>query len=59
MLKVRATFVDNEKGNKELEDFLSLLSKNKKLNLISQSKVYKGRGNSQYSNIYLDIEFNK
>lgn len=56
MLKIRATFVDNERGNKELEDFLELLRENKMFMVISESKVYKGRGNSQYSNIYLDIE---
>lgn len=57
MLKVRATFVDNEKGNKELEDFLELLRENKMFMVVSESKVYKGRGNSQYSNIYVDIEY--
>ncbi len=56
MLKIRATFVDNERGNKELEDFLELLRENKMFMVISESKVYKGRCNSQYSNIYLDIE---
>ena len=56
MLKIRATFVDNERGDKELEDFLELLRENKMFMVISESKVYKGRGNSQYSNIYLDIE---
>ncbi|MBQ8999822.1 MAG: hypothetical protein IJ086_14195 [Clostridium sp.] len=57
MLKVRATFVDNERGNKELEDFLELLRENKMFMVVSESKVYKGRGNSQYSNIYVDIEY--
>lgn len=56
MLKIRATFVDNERGKKELKDFLELLKKNKTFDVINESKVYKGRGNSQYSNIYLDIE---
>lgn len=57
MLKIRATFVDNPKGNKELEDFLDLLKENKMFEVISESKVYKGRGNSQYSNIYVDIDY--
>ena len=56
MLKIRATFVDNERGKQELEDFSELLKENKMFDVISKSKVYKGRGNSQYSNIYLDIE---
>lgn len=54
MIKFRLTFVDNEKGNKELESALKELKKS--FNIISESRVYKGRGNSQYSNIYLDID---
>lgn len=53
MIKLRLTFVDNEKGIKELESVLKELKKS--FDIISESKVYKGRGNSQYSNIYLDI----
>lgn len=54
MIKLRLTFVDNEKGNKELKDALTKLEKD--FNILSQSEVYKGRGKSQYSNIYIDIE---
>lgn len=54
MIKFRLTFVDNEKGNKELENVLKELKKS--FDIINESKVYKGRGNSQYSNIYLDVE---
>lgn len=57
MIKVRLTFVDNEKGNEQLEDFLEMLRENKKFETISESKVYKGRGNSQYSNIYVDVDY--
>lgn len=57
MLKVRVTFVDNEKGNEQLEDFLEMLIENKKFETISESKIYKGRGSSQYSNIYVDIDY--
>lgn len=57
MLKVRVTFVDNHKGNEELEEFLEMLRENKKFHTISESKVYTGRGNSQYSNIYVDVEY--
>lgn len=54
MLKVRITFVDNENGRKELQEAKDKLSKN--FNILQESKVYQGRGNSQYSNIYIDLE---
>lgn len=54
MLKVRITFVDNEKGREELDRAVKNLDKN--FNILSQSDVYKGRGKSQYSNIYIDLE---
>lgn len=57
MLKVRVTFVDNEKGNEQLQDFLELFSENKRFEVIQESKIYKGRGTSQYSNIYVDIDY--
>lgn len=57
MLKVRVTFVDNKKGNEQLEEFLEMLIENKKFETISESKIYKGRGSSQYSNIYVDIDY--
>lgn len=54
MIKLRLTYVDNETGNKELQNVITELKKS--FNIIHESKVYKGRGNSQYSNIYLDVE---
>ena len=54
MIKIRVTYVDNEKGNKELDEALSILED--KFNIINKSKIYKGRGTSQYNNIYLDVE---
>ena len=54
MIKVRITFVDNEKGNIELKDSLSTLEK--EFEVLNKSRVYKGRNGSQYSNIYLDLE---
>lgn len=54
MLKIRITFVDSEEGKSELKDALSKLKED--YNILNQSRVYAGRGNSQYSNIYLDIE---
>lgn len=54
MLKVRVTFVDTENGRKELEEAKDKLAK--EFNILQKSKVYQGRGNSQYSNIYIDLE---
>lgn len=54
MLKLRVTFVDDEKGNKELKDFMEIIEK--KQTVLNQSPIYKGRGKSIYSNVYLDIE---
>lgn len=53
MIKIRITFIDDEPGNKEVEEFIAKLDEK---NIISKSKVYKGRGGSNYSNIYLDHE---
>lgn len=54
MLKIRITFVDNEKGTAELDAAVSTLEK--EYNILNKSKIYPGRGNSQYSNVYLDVE---
>ena len=54
MIKIRVTYVDNKKGNKELDEALSILED--KFNIIKKSKIYKGRGILQYNNIYLDVE---
>ena len=43
MLKVRITFVDNERGNQELQQALDKLEQD--FDVISTSEVYKGRGN--------------
>ncbi|MGM9533714.1 MAG: DUF3970 family protein [Intestinibacter sp.] len=50
MLKVRITY----SSKKELDKALKKLQK--EFRVLSISKEYKGRGKSQYSNIYLDIE---
>lgn len=54
MLKIRATFVDDQKGNDEMQGFIKELEEN--YTILNQSEVYKGRGKSIYSNIYLDVE---
>lgn len=56
MMKIRLTFVDTEEGNSELGNALNKISDI--FTVIQTSKVYKGRGNSKYSNIYLDV-YNK
>lgn len=52
MLKLRITFVDDKNGNKELSEAKEIISKN--FEIINISKVYKGRNNSKYSNVYID-----
>ncbi|MDM0528407.1 hypothetical protein QTH49_13180 [Clostridium perfringens] len=54
MIKVRITFVDNNKRKEELEKALNILKSNHEI--INKSNVYKGRNGSKYSNICLDIE---
>ena len=54
MLKVRVTFVDNEEGREELKNIEKNL--NKDYEIINKSKIYKSRGETQYSNVYFDIE---
>lgn len=53
MLKVRVTFVDDLEGRKEKDDFIDDIKK--QYSIVNESKVYKGRGSSKYSNIYLDL----
>lgn len=57
MIKIRLTYVDNEKGHKELEQIKKLLGSG--ATIISTSKEYRGRGNSLYNNIYMDVEINE
>lgn len=52
MLKIRITY--NRDNKEELTEAIKSLEKQFKI--LNQSKEYKGRGNSLYSNIYLDIE---
>lgn len=53
MLKVRITFTDDKGGYKELEDIKTTLKD--KFDVLSESKVYPGRGASKFSNVYLDV----
>ena len=55
MLKIRVTFVDGDsESNDNINKILSTLEK--EFQILNQSKVYKGRGSSKYSNIYIDID---
>lgn len=53
MLKIRITYADKN----ELDAAIKKLEQSFKV--LSISKPYKGRGRSQYSNIYLDVEIDK
>lgn len=50
MLKLRITFSKKAEADKLIQEF------GQSYNILNISKVYKGRGNSQYSNIYIDVE---
>lgn len=52
MLKVRITY--NRENPKELEKALEKLEKD--FRILNTSRIYKGRGNSLYNNIYIDLE---
>lgn len=54
MLKVRITFTDTEKGQEELAQLTKLLDKN--CEILNNSRVYKGRNGSKFSNKYIDLE---
>lgn len=54
MLKVRITYVNNDKGKKERDMLIGSLEDD--FELLSKSKEYVGRGESIYNNIYLDLE---
>ncbi|MGU9097453.1 hypothetical protein ACV3X3_15600 [Clostridium perfringens] len=51
---MRLTFVDDANGRKECDEVLKGIVKMYKV--VNVSKSYKGRGNSKYSNLYIDLE---
>lgn len=53
MVKCRLTFTHDKDGFAELNNTIDKIKKD--FNVLNISKIYKGQGNSQYSNIYLDI----
>ena len=54
MIKIRLTFSNDEKGLTEFAEALDNIKRT--LNVLSVSKVYKGRGESKFSNVYIDVE---
>lgn len=53
MLKIRITYADEQ----ELKEALQQIHAD--FNVLSESDPYKGRGKSQYNNIYLDVDLKK
>lgn len=49
MIKIRLTYVDEEEKNIAMEKI------KENFEVLNISREYKGRGNSQYSNIYIDV----
>lgn len=52
MLKVRITY--NKEDEKELKKAIEKLEK--EFEILNKSRVYRGRGESKYNNVYLDVE---
>lgn len=54
MIKCRLTYVNDEDGIRERDFIIENIKNN--CRILSMSREYEGRGNSNYNNIYLDIE---
>lgn len=52
MLKIRITY--NKDNKKELDKAIEKLEK--EFNILNKSRIYEGRGQTKYNNIYLDVE---
>lgn len=52
MLKIRITY--SREDEKELERALKKIEE--EFNVLSKSKSYRGRGESKYNNVYIDVE---
>jgi len=57
MIKVRLTFIEDKDGQEDLRKMIQDLKEN--YIVLNESRVYKGRNGSRYSNIYLDIDKKK
>lgn len=49
MIKIRLTYADDEEKDIAIEKIRD------NFEVLNISKEYKGRGNSQYSNVYIDV----
>ena len=52
MLKVRITY--NREDEEEIKKAIEKLEK--EFEILNKSRVYRGRGESKYNNVYLDVE---
>jgi hypothetical protein len=52
VLKIRITY--NKDNKKELDKAIEKLEK--EFNILNKSRIYEGRGQTKYNNIYLDVE---
>lgn len=52
MLKIRITY--NRDNKEELDRAIDKLEKD--FEILNKSRVYEGRGESKYNNIYLDVD---
>lgn len=55
MLKIRLTY--KQEQDAELQETLEIINSN--FNVLNQSREYKGRGKSKYSNVYIDVDLIK
>lgn len=53
MIKIRITYIEDEPG--EALEFVEQL-KQDGYTILNQSDIYKGRGKSNYNNLYIGIE---
>lgn len=54
MIKMRLTFVNNDKGIDELNEAIEKIKND--FEILDISKVYEGRGASKFANVYIDLE---
>ena len=50
MIKIRLTYADDEEKDIAIEKI------KESFEVLNISREYKGRGNSQYSNVYIDVD---
>lgn len=53
MIKIRLTYADDKEKDIAIEKI------KESFEVLNISREYKGRGNSQYSNVYIDVDVEK